>query len=410
MPFNLAAGLQDAAAAGTGYFQGEEQEQNRNYSKEMQNLAYQNAALDFDQKKQDQQRMQALSDHMMQAFKPQPVGPQPSPGPNPQQQMSQLANTDPEQYTQEAFNFAAQSGDITRAEQLATNLSNFRGQQADQQAKAATIQNTELKARQQALQQTGEAFQDVTDQPSYDRVRMSLMADSTMPQSARQAIASLPEKYSPAIVDHIKNQSMSLSEQAKNQLAQARLAETIRSDNLRNQHNQNMETIQTAREKAYEQHQTNQTKVGGANSSPTSADKDGAAVAIKEVAPELDPESPEGMAAIQSVASRGKQIMKDNRAVNAQQAMAMAADEAKKSGEFTSKTIPGKYNKILGDMTPDWMKTSTTKPSFKQQGDTKESAIPYKQGMTKDDLVKGKIYQTSNGPLRFTGTGWERVD
>jgi hypothetical protein len=403
MAFNIGAGLEAAANAGQGYLQGQQQSQDNQYKNNMQKLAYDQAALDFQQKKLDTDRMQKLSDHMIQTFNPQTPGPKPpgqpgQQGQNPQDQMGAMSggNVDPGQYTQEAFNYAAKSGDVTHAQELATNLINMRTEQANQAAKQAAMQTSDMKARQQALETTAQMFQGVTDQASYDQVRMNIMSDPGMPQSARQAIASLPSNYSPAIVDHIKTEGMKQSETLRLQIQQQNLAERIRQDNFRQQDDQVKNTLSEQREKAQEQHWANQTKVGATNKVPSSNDITFATAATKQaMGPDVDTDSDDFKNARNSIASRAQQIMKDNRAVNAEQAVQMAAQEAKNAGEIGDKTT------TTGGVTLPLVGTvgakTTTKATFQDKGSTPQQPINGdKQVKTESDLVDGKYYTFTN--------------
>lgn len=405
MPFNIGAGLEAAANAGQGYIQGQQQAQDNQFTNNMHKLAYDQASLDFQQKKLDADRMQKLSDHMMQTFTPQVPGPKPPGQPgqagqqqSPQEQMGSLSsgNIDPEQYTQEAFNFAAKSGDVTHAQELATNLTNMRNEQANQAAKQAAMQTSDMKARQAALETTAQIFQGVTDQSSYDRARMQIMSDPGMPQSARQAIASLPGNYSPAIVDHIKNEGMKQSDALRIQIQQANLQEKIRQDNFRQQDDQVKNTLAQQKEKAQEQHWANQTKVGATQRVPSANDIAYATEATKQaMGPNVDTESDDFKAARNSIAARAQQIMKDNRAVNAEQAVQMAAQEAKNAGEIGNKTT------TTGGVTLPLFGTigakTQTKATFQDKGSTPQQPVDGdKQVKTESDLVDGKYYTFTN--------------
>jgi hypothetical protein len=410
---NLMSGLEAFANTGQGFVQGEQNAQDNQYKKEMQQLSYQDAALQFQQKKLDADRMQKLSDYSISKFMPTPVGPPPpgqanQPG-QPGQQGPNASNTtnqdvNPEQYTQDMFNFAAKSGDVTHAQELATNLINMRNDQANQAQKQAQMQLTETKARQQALSTTAQMFQGVTDQASYDRTRFQIMSDPNMPQSARQAISMLPEVYSKPIVDHVVQQGQTLSQQMSEQIKQSELSEKIKMDQLKEKNDDIRNTLAAQKEKAYEQHLTSQTKVGAAAKVPSAADLAAAKSATKEaMGTDVDEDSDDFKNANNSIASRGLQIMRDNRAVNADQAFAMAADEAKRSGDFGTKTVEGKYAQILGVNIPGTKKPDTTKQTFTNKGDTQDKPIELHSGMRNSDIIDGKYY-TYNGKT-YVGAG-----
>lgn len=408
MAFNLGAGLEAAANTGEGFVQGQQQAQDNQFTNNMHKLAYDQAALDFQQKKLDVDRMQKLSDHMIQTFNPQAPGPKPlgqpgqpgQPGQqqDPQSQMGAMAsgNVDPDQYTQEAFNFAARSGDVTHAQELATNLINMRTEQANQAAKQAAMQTSDMKARSAALETTAQIFQGVTDQASYDRARMQIMSDPGMPQSARQAIASLPGNYSPAIVDHIKMEGMKQADALKAQIEQAKLQEKIRSDNLKAQNDTIRNTLADQKEKAQEKHWADQNKSGATAKTPSAADIQFAKQAVKSaMGANVDEDSDDFKNAADSVAARTQQILRSNRALNAEQATEQAVQEAKNAGEFGDKTTTtgGLTLPLVGTVGAKTKKTAT----FENKGDVRQQPIDGdKQVKTEADLVDGKYYTFTN--------------
>lgn len=416
MGFNLMGGLMAGANVGEGIIQGQQQSIDNTYKNNMQRLSLQDAELQAQQKKSDAEKMQQLSDYSMQKWNPTPVVPnsdanggpggtpnkpgqpgQGGPGQSPQGQASNLAGQQGQPFDMVAYNKdmaqkAASIGDIGRAEQFGTNAMNAANDQYTQQQKQATTQLTNMKAQSQALDTMAQRFQGVDDQASYDRARMELMSDPSMPQQARQGIAGLPDKFTPGVVQGIIDHGQTTSQSLQHQIAQANLQERIRSDNLRDNNEQIRNSLAAAKEQATEEHQKAQTKVGAVAGSPTTNDIRAASDAVKEVWGEgYDPTSDEAKQATESVASRGRQIMRDNRAVNASQAFAMAADEAKKNGEISTKTVPATYESIMGHNL--WEKThATTKTGFQSKGNTADAALPIKQGMKDSDIVNGKFY------------------
>lgn len=426
MGFNLMGGLMAGANAGEGILQGQQQSIDNTYKNNMQRLSLQDAELQAQQKKSDAEKMQQLSDYSMQKWNPTPVtpnsdangGPGGKPGQpgqpgqggpggaSPQGQASNLSGQQGQPFDMVAYNKdmaqkAASIGDIGRAEQFGTNATNAANDQYTQQQKQATTQLTNMKAQSQALDTMAQRFQGVNDQSSYDRARMELMSNPSMPQQARQGIAGLPDKFTPGVVQGIIDHGQTTSQSLQHQIAQANLQERIRSDNLRDNNEQIKNSLAAAKEQAAEEHRTAQAKVGAVAGSPTTNDLRGASDAVKEVWGDgYDPTSDEAKQATESVASRGRQIMRDNRAVNASQAFAMAADEAKKNGEISAKTVPATYETIMGHNL--WEKTPAgTKTGFQSKGDTKADALPLPSD--KSDLIKGKWYTLNGKTEQWTG-------
>ena len=411
--------------AGTGFFQGQQQAIDNQNMNAMNRLAVQDAQLNFQQKKLDADRMQQLSDYSMQKFNPaMPQQPPPQQGGNPpaspqgqdstqppDAKMNNLASADkpfdPLEYNTDMAKKAASIGDVTRAEQFSTNAENIRNSQAQAQQKQSAMQLASMNAQAKALSVTAQMFSGVNDQASYDRTRMQIMSDPEMPQSARQAIASLPDKYSPAIVDHMVTQGQTISQKIQNDIRERQLQERIRNDQAKQATDDIKARTAQARAEADIAHKNSQQKVGAQNKVPNAADLGAATQATKEVFGEgADINSDDFKAARMSIASRGLQIMRDNRSVNADQAFAMAAQEAKANGEIEEKTIPATYETILDKNL--WEKTpASKKTTFSHKGESSGNAIDF-TGQSKDQLVPGKYYNTSNGVLQWTGTGWKK--
>lgn len=405
--------------AGTGFYQGQQQAIENQNLNAMNRLAVQDAQLNFQQKKLDADRMQQLSDYSMQKFNPaMPQQPPPQQGGNPASgpqgqdstqppdaRMNNMASKpfDPLEYNNDMAKKAASIGDVTRAEQFGTNAENIRAQQASAQQKQSAMQLSSMKAQSQALSTTAQMFSGVNDQASYDRTRMQIMSDPNMPQSARQAIASLPDKYSPAIVDHMVTQGQTISQKIQNDIRERTLQERIRTDQARESNDALKTTIAQAKADADIAHKNSQQKVGAQNKVPSAADLGAATQATKEAfGEEVDVNSDDFKSARMSIASRGLQIMRDNRAVNADQAFAMAAQEAKQNGEIKDKNIPATYETILGKNL--WEKTpAKTVKTFKSQGNTKDAPIKDTGHLSDSDLIEGKYYDVGGRVYQAKG-------
>ena len=97
--------------------------------------------------------------------------------------------------------------------------------------------------------------------------------------------------------------------------------------------------------------------------------------------------------AINDLASRAKQLQMGNRALAYPQAVALAAQQAKQTGELMpATTIPSGH----------WYEKDTQKPAdFQSKGDTQTSPMPLPK--SRSDLIVGKWY-THNGQVeQYTG-------
>lgn len=407
MAFDINAGLQAFANAGTGYMQGVEHAQDRQYQQRARALAMQESDMDYQQKKLDFQRAQQLSDYSMQMFNPSlagvgATGQQPGQPPaggqdpnSPQGQGAALASNGQPfnliDYNTKMAERAASIGDISRAEQFGTNAINASNDQALRQQRDATMQLTNLKARAQEMQTVSQLFQGVHDQASYDRARAQLMSDPSIPPASRQGIAQFPEQYNPAFVDHVVQMGMSTYQSTMAQLRQQEVQQRQRIDQARLTNDNIRTDLARQKEVAYEKHLTSQTKAGAVSKFPTDSQIAFATQATKDaMGPDVDVESDAFKAARQSIASRAQQLLKDNRSLDANQAVNMAAQEAKDSGEFG--TMPGEDKRLdLGLFKIG----SAPKPvqTFKDKGDTAAAPIEIHKGVTKDsDLINGKYY------------------
>lgn len=415
---NLLSGMQALANFGTGYFQGQQTSIQNAALNQHNQLANQALQTQQDQVKLSQQQQQLLSDKAIELFNPaggglggQPAGGQAPPpatmpgSSTPMADTNQATQADPTKKLSELANFAASKGDLTHANELWTNAANLQNAQFEQQQKQAAAQVAELKRQQMHYNLAAQQAGSVEDTPEgFNKWKMAMLSDPTASPEERQNIANMP--YHPGLLDKIKEAGMTASEQASAKLKEQEFAEKKRADTALEAHRTRQELEKTAHDRAIEQAKKVQTKIGAAARAPTETQLDNVTQVVKDNMPDVAVTGPEFDQARRSIAARAAQIVQGNRAVTFPQAAAMAAEEAKKNGEFEKVTSPDTHAKIFGHDIPFTGQSPTTKASFKEKGAIPDDAIPF-TGQAKSELVPGKFYKTANGTMQWTGTGWK---
>lgn len=407
MPIDLSNALSAIAYGGNGYYQGFNNAQDNNYKHAMQQMQEQDATYDLQQKKQLAQRQQALSDDAMRLFSPQAPaipGSQPPPqGQTDQQGGPAQSPADFADKFSQMANSAFARGDLTGGGQALTMATNLRAEQLSNQQKQAAIQSSTLKSDIQDLQYVAQVFNGTQNDPAaFEAAKMQVLSNPDISLRERQNIAQL--QYSPGMVDQIVNHGMTVAQSKQDQLRQLEFQQKTAHDNFIEQNDTAKLNLENARFKAQQQRDATRGKVGAVKV-PTANDLNNATQATKDVmGPDVNTDSDDFKNAQQAIASRGLQLMSQNRGLNATQAFAQAAQEAKASGEFSTVSIPQKYQGILGKL-PSWMGNTpaSTKTTFREKGDTKQSAIPLSKGLEPVDgkfyTHDGKIYQGKDGKL-----------
>lgn len=411
----LASALMAGANFGTGYLQGQQQDQQNQYARKMQALAIDDAALNFKQKQLSVQQQQNLSDRAMELFNPMvpggglnappvmqgqqpPTGGPTPPGQVPPADLSQVGqqqSIDPVEKLDQLASSVAGTGDIVHASELWTQAANLRAAKVEAQAKQSATQLADLKRQQIGHSLVAQTMGAATDENSWNAAKMQVLSSPwTSPEEAKN-LANLP--YSPDIVQRLRDTGMTSAQQAKAKMDELEQAERERHNRALEEARERSNTIRDEHNKATEQQKVKQEKVGAAKA-PTEAELATATAATKDAmgGDTVDTTDPDFLRARASIASRAAQIVRDNKAVTYAQATNMAAAEAKKNGEFTQVIVPGEH----------FWDSDTTKQSFKPKGDTPETAMQF-TGQAKSELVPGKFYQTANGLMQFTGTGWK---
>lgn len=415
---NLFGGLQALSNFGTGYLQGQQIDTQNTALNKMNQLAIQDAQLRQEQEKLNMKQQQLLSDKAMEVFNPmgppagqatpegQPVPPASLPGTDaPLAQTDQATQVDPSAKMTELANFAASKGDLVHANELWTNAANLRNAQFEQEQKAAAVKVAEIKRQQLHYGLAAQYASSVEDTPEgFGRWKMAMLSDPTSSPEEKQNISNMP--YHPGILDKIREAGMTASQRATQQLKEQELTERKRVNDLEEMHRQRQDNERAVHNRAMEEREHTQAKVGAAARAPTETQLDNVTKVVKDNMPDADVNSPEFDQARRSIAARAAQIVQGNRAVTFPQAAAMAAQEAKKNGEFTIITTPDTHAKIFGHNIPFTGSSPEEKASFKERGAIPDEAIPF-TGQPKSDLVPGKFYKTGSGVMQWTGTGWK---
>lgn len=416
---DLMSGLMAGANFATGYQQGQQTNiQNTAYNK-MNQLSLEDAQLKMDQERLSLKQQQVLSDKAMQLFNPTtPGNGQPTPGDVPQATMpggnqplaatgQAVDNGDPSDKMDQLAQTAAGSGDLTHANQLWTNAANLRNAKFEQAQKQSAMQTAELKRQQMHYTLASQYAGTVDDSESgFNQWKMAMLSDPNSSQGERQNIANM--NYRTGIMGQIRDSGMNASQQAAIKLRQEQFTEQQRVNDLQEAHRDRQDTEKAAHDRALEASKVTQAKVGAAAKASTANDLAAATAATKEAmgGDTVDTKDPGFMRARENVSARALQIVRDNRAVTYPQAVTMAAAEAKRNGEFQDITTADTHSKIFGLRVPFTGDDASTKPGYREQGSTPETAIHF-TGQAKSELIPGKFYQTGNGLMQWTGTGWK---
>lgn len=444
---NILGALNAIAGYGSGYVQGQEERKVNDYNQQMRQLAISDAQEQEQITRQKLKWQQMESDHAMRAFDPSitPTSGAPVPGGSPGSipgpaslgQLPAQGSQDPQsllnslaQRTEENANYAYSIGDLTAANQLATNAVNMQNAGLDRQSKQSAIQTAELKRKLMSHQYVAQVLGDpsINDSPDpsaeFNRRLHMILADPNVSPEEASNLANL--HYSPQIVDSIRNTGMNSAQQAQLQLRQMEIAN-------QQAHERTMEGLtglrvraEQARTEAYINHEKNATKVGAVKAPTQSELKEAAPIIAQTVFGQTDPMSlqsndtyrgiltqsdksgktsfnPNALPVV-NIVGRAKQLMGQNRALTYPQAVAMSAKESKDSGEWQTQTSSnltgmGSLEQAL-HITPGPSRYTTTKKEIYNAGGkgTKDNPLPVK-GLTKQDLVDGAWYKFPNGEV-----------
>lgn len=397
---DILGGLMAGANFGTGFIQGKQQAVDRANTNKMNDLAIQDYQLKVDQDKLAVQQQQALSDRAMQLFNPMSTpGGQPTPQanmPGTDKPMDISAQTgeqqDPSDRMEQLANFAAGSGDLTHANQLWTNAANLRNAKFEQQQKKAAVETGELKRQQMHYGLVSQYAASLPDSPEgFAQLKMAVLSDPNSSEEERRNFGNM--NYRPGIMQQIQDSGMTASQRASQRLKDQEFSEKQRVNDLQEAHRQRQDAEKVAHDRATEQAKQVNTKVGAIAKAPDEKEIASATQATKEAMGEgADTNSDDFKRARLAIANRANQIVRNNRAVTYDQAVQMAAMEAKNNGEIGTATTADTHARIFGMNIPGTGEGPKTTATFTPKGNTPETGIELKQGMKESELVQGKYY------------------
>jgi len=391
---DLNAGLMALANFGTGYQQG----QRNAVSDQMQKIGLANAIQQQQQNQQNLNYQRLESDNMMKAFLPKIAGPA-QPG-KPDNGSTQPNNQAPGQTNEPQFGtpdwfmqqgkFAASIGDMTHATEMATNATNATLAQYSQAQKASAIQTAELKRQAESYKNVANILGDPTINSSANPAQefhqrlLAVLNDPNVSPEEKRNLQGL--QYSPQIVDKLGQTGVSAAQKAEMALRQAQFSATEQQRHVQNNLAQQRLLAEQAHWVAQERDKTANAKIGKGGQAVTSAEHLMATPIVQQImGSSFDPNDPNSNLAIDTIASRAKQMVnRPGSNLNFSQALSIAAQAAKQKGEFKTTTVPAHH--ILG---MDFGSKETTK--FDTQEGTQENPIPL-EGLTSGDLQKGKWY------------------
>lgn len=398
---DIMSGLAAGANFGQGFLNGQQQDQNQNYTNRINELMLQSAEQEQQQKQQAAQQQQAIEEEAK----------------------KQQATQDPSQRLTELGQFALNQGDLTHANQLFTNATNLQSDKLHQELMQSAAQTGELKRQAQHYTMAGQLATSLRstmgDTPqALDHWKAAILSDPNSSPQERQGVMSM--SYYPGVMDKLTQVGMTAAQQATAQLQQQRFQQTQQVNAAQEAHMQRQDLERAAHDRAMEQRQVRQEKVGAAAKAPTSEDLRTALPLISSATgiPITDPlfNGPDVGAsgqrdyntpALVSIVSRAKQLVQENRALTFPQAVTMAASEAKKNGELQVTKSPDTHSKIFGLNIPFSGQDASTQASFNDVGNTQAQPLPF-TGQPKGELIQGKYYKTGSGVLQWTGTGWKK--
>jgi len=435
MGFNLGAGLQALANAGTGFVQGQQQASQNDYTRQMQALQLQNAHQVADQNSQKAQWQQQEMDDMMKGSiahptpiidptSGRPIGTPPPPAqPTPDQQAQKF---DPVGFNSKLAYSALSRGDLVGASEASANMVNAQNAQMRQQQEQSAMQTAELKRQQMHYANSGMAAQQLVaaygDTPqAFNAWKMQIMGDPNSSPEERQNVHNM--QYTPGIMGRIEQTGMTAAQQATAKIQQAHLA-------LQQSHDRATEqqaAINSANMKAYHAAdlalRKNNMKVGAIDKAPSTEQLKSAMPIVAQLTGAdptktsdrvlYAPDSTTGSTLslnsptmVQIVSDANQRMKADpSHALTFPEAVTQATQEAIKRGEITKATPEIDSGHWYGGNTP-------AKPAEAFNGITKP--IPLSGELHKDPSLRipGKIYEMINNKtkakvaMKWTKEGW----
>ena len=380
MPFNLMNGLMAGSAAGNGFFQGQDQAQQQQLQRQQQQMAM----LMNSMKLQEEQRNMGYADSESAYAKQLATDPDTMDLPM-DQKMDLLTKN------------ALGKGDLVRANQFATNATNFRQEQVNQDQKRMAIQTGQINNQQKLHQYMGSELAAAADggRDEFDRAKMEALSSGMGTPEEQKKLASL--EWDPDLGRRLRKASMTSQQQSQTLLKEQGLNQQKKNQDLLEQNREINQQIREQRLKLQEDEFVAKQKAGGVAKEPTKQELEDATSYLKDSGLDPKTQAADIDQLRQSLVGTKKALQKQNPNLPEAQAFAQAA-----------KLIIPQDTKSLS--VPTWRGLGSDKKeaSYKMAGATPQQPIPYDGN--KATLIPGRYYQTgSHGVMQFTGTGFVPV-
>lgn len=383
MNFNL----MDAAAAGTGFIQGGDQAQQlaiQRQQQAQQNQAAQMSLMMNGLKLQDEQRNAGFareeSDYARQLETDPDTMDQPM-----DKKMDLMANS------------ALAHGDLVRANEMATNATNFRQAKINQDHTQQLTASKLMDSKQKLHNWMGSELAAAAEQgpEAFDQAKFLAQQSGEGDAQDQANLARLKWDYSDPdfgskLARSLRLGSMTSRQAAATEAAEQRLRQQKERDDAMQRDREIKERLAKERLRMQQERNDALNKAGGLKP-PNKNELDQADAYLKDSG--LDPQGADFEQARQGLVSIKRQLKTLNPNLSDAQAYQQAAELNKQ--DLKTLTVPG--------MTKD-----TKKVTYNMQGATPQTAIPY-DGNT-DSLIPGRYYKTgSHDVVQFNGTGFVQV-
>lgn len=291
--------------------------------------------------------------------------------------------TDPASVLDKMAQAAAGAGQLTKAMGFMKQADASRGTQASVIARQARAQKDALAAERMDLEMQENFLGEATDQGSWERANMLYMAQTGRPS------AYVNEPFSPELVGQLRNSVVSrkdqilleekrLENESRKQFREGRLAQGETLTDIRERELQLRRDREARLEKAGGK--VNNKAVG----TPTNGELEAASTLIKRDFDNLSSEDRKDAA--YAVASRARELRRNNPALNPDTARQMALSEAVKAGDLLKEKgfFGREASKFLG------------------RGKSPQTAGPLPD---RSKLAAGRYYITARGPAKYLGDG-----
>lgn len=253
-----------------------------------------------------------------------------------------------------------------------------------------------LKNMQTQAELVGQHMQGVTDQDSYDQA-INQMAAEGMPKQELDILRNHP--YDPNFVNQLVTHASTVGQMAAQKLDALKIQSTNDWHEQELAQRQKLENQREAAAAARQASMERNAKNGAVVTAPTSADLDAASAAVRQTlyqgakAPDEDKDMVNSLT--NDVASRAKQLVRQNRGMDMSTASYQALQELQVSGQL--KRVTTNTKTFMHPFTGE----DETSNSYNPKGITAKDAM--KDPGSPSQRVVGRWYQTPQGPRQWLG-------